>query len=147
MDYRMNVKAIIAAAAVAAAGCSLEMSENGSLDGNWKLESIDTLSTGGRVSVAERHVFWAFQFKLLELRDKDDEWQRYLARFEFKDGKLRIHSVYLYDRENGDKPADSPGQLPLYGIGGVDETFDVESFSGSRMVLRRGDIRVSLYKM
>ena len=32
-------------------GCSIEMSDNGELDGYWHLERVDTLSTGDRKSV------------------------------------------------------------------------------------------------
>ena len=31
------------------AGCDIETSDNGDLDGMWRLESVDTLASGGRL--------------------------------------------------------------------------------------------------
>ena len=59
--------------------CEIESSDNGSLDGFWHLESIDTLATGGRSDYSKQRVFWGVQYKLLSVNNY--EGGRFYFRF------------------------------------------------------------------
>lgn len=39
--------------------CTIEMSDNGDLDGYWHLEQVDTLATGGKLNLSKERVFGA----------------------------------------------------------------------------------------
>ena len=54
-------------------GCSIEMSDNGELDGYWHLERVDTLSTGGVCDLSGQLRFWAVQAKMLALMDRGND--------------------------------------------------------------------------
>jgi hypothetical protein len=47
--------------------CELETSDNGDLDGNWQLLSIDSLNTGGINNVKDKQIFYAVQFHLINI--------------------------------------------------------------------------------
>ena len=43
--------------------CTIEMSDNGDLDGYWHLEQVDTLATGGKLNLSKERVFWGLHHK------------------------------------------------------------------------------------
>ena len=59
---------IIIGVGLAACG-DVESSDNGDLDGFWLLCSVDTLGTGRTGDVRDKGLTWAFEGKLLEVRD------------------------------------------------------------------------------
>ena len=126
--------------------CSIEMSGNGDLDGFWHLERIDTLDTGGTLSLADSLRFWAVQAKLLAWVDRGNAhhggYFGYLARFDHSAGRLRVYQPYLNDRANGDIPVEDAAELAPFGVNALDETFTVEELSGSSMTLRSDVLRL-----
>lgn len=144
---RHFIKLIFAAIiAIAVSSCELETSGNGDLDGMWRLTSVDTISTGRSRDMRDERIFWAFQNKLLELDDKAHGRQSVLFRFERNGGTLRLYNPYMYDRENGDKPADDVKNLEPFGVEALEVSYTVESLGGSRMVLRSENIRLQFRK-
>ena len=51
--------------------CELETSNNGALDGYWRLQQVDTLQTKGTADLSAQRLFWSVQGKILMLNDLD----------------------------------------------------------------------------
>ena len=113
----------------------------------WHLVSVDTLATSGVRDMTSDRIYWSFQNKLLELDDKTGANNSVLYRFEFSDGTLKLYDPYIYDRENGDKPLTNIIMLSPFGVNELEEDFTVESFSGSKMILRSDELRLKFRKM
>ena len=131
-------------------GCSIEMSDNGELDGYWHLERVDTLSTGGVCDLSGQLRFWAVQAKMLALMDRGNDANGgafgYLLRFEHNGSKLRLYQPLLNDRVNGDSKVEDAKLLAPFGVNALDETFRVVSLSGSKMTLRTEELQLSFKK-
>ena len=123
--------------------CELETSKNGKLDGFWHLETVDTLATGGRLSMAHRHYFWAVQMRLLQLSAHDEAQGLFLMRFEKTPTTLRVHNAYRNDRPNDDPQITDINLLAPFGVNKFDETFQIEQLKTSRMVLRSETLRLT----
>lgn len=126
------------------ASCSIESSDNGSLDGFWHLERVDTLSTGGSCDLSESKLFWGVQHKLISLNGGS---LSFFYRFSQTRDSLLLLVPYVNrgheDVENGgDILVSNPEDLRQYGIQHVEEHFLKETLSGSRMVLRTDSIRL-----
>lgn len=127
--------------------CELETSDNGDLDGMWRLASVDTLATSGHKDMEGTKLYWLFQNHLLQFNDKSGEHDDILLRFEHKDGTLRLYNPYVYDRDNGDKPLEDTELLAPFGMNMLEENFEVEALSGSRMTLKTTTLRLGFRKL
>lgn len=60
---QLTIKSLLATLATPflLASCNVETSGNGSLDGFWHLERVDTLATGGTTDYSSGYVFWGVQ--------------------------------------------------------------------------------------
>ncbi len=121
-------------------GCTIETSGNGSLDGAWHLLRINDEAP------AQTQLYWSFQGKMLELRDKKDSSGAYLLRFQHKDDKLQLSEPHIYGRENGDKVLEDSTLLRPFGIADIDEPYTVERLDHSRMTLESSTIKLEFRK-
>ena len=71
--------------------------ENGDLDGNWQLLTIEKHNSGEVVSVKEQKVFWAVQLKLIAYKGADNS---YLSRFVYDGDSLFLYNFYRQYRRN-----------------------------------------------
>lgn len=133
--------------AITMASCTLETSDNGDLDGFWHLTSVDTLSTGGVLDMSEELVFWSVQVHLLNTVDRKGGAGSYFFKFEHNENTLRLYNPCLDDRMNGDPEVDSPEPLQPFGVNAIDETFSVETLTGSTMILSTERLKLTFKKM
>ena len=144
MKKIISVSALCLALGSLLFSCTLETSDNGKLDGFWKLTRVDTLATGGVLDLRESGIFWAIQMNLMSVQDKYvEDSPEYLFRFEHKDGKLTLSEPHKGVQYKGDEPIDDVEVLKPYGINQLTETFTVETLNGSSLYLSTDKLRLS----
>ncbi|MCR4612845.1 MAG: lipocalin-like domain-containing protein [Bacteroidaceae bacterium] len=127
--------------------CKLETSDNGRLDGFWKLTRVDTLATGGVLDLTESGIFWSVQMNLLSVKDKYKTDEReILFRFNHEGGKLTLSEPREGHQYTGDKEIDDVKKLQPFGINQLTETFTVEGLNSSHMYLSTSQLRLSFTK-
>lgn len=126
--------------------CTIESSDAGDYEGMWHLTRVDTIATGGVFDLSRQKIYWSFQFKLMEGRDKSAKERAILMRFSSGGGKLVLNSPYAYNREEGDEPLSDITLLKPYGINKTEEEFQVLSISGSNMKLQSEMLVLSFKK-
>lgn len=127
--------------------CTIETLDNGDLDGMWHLTKVDTLATSASADMSGMRIYWSFQARLLQLDDKSGAHFSILMRFEHNGATIRLYDPYVYDREDGDWPLEDITLLNPFGIVAPDETYTIESLSGSKMVLLSGTYRMYFKKL
>ena len=127
--------------------CELETSHNGKLDGWWLLTAVDTLQTGGHANVEAQQCTWAFQGRLLELRDVPGQRGDYLLSFAQHDNDLLLSHPYLSARDSGDIAVQTPQPLHPYGIQALSEQFSIITIDRRRMVLTSASLRLYFRKL
>ena len=124
--------------------CKLETSDNGKLDGFWKLTRVDTLATGGVLDLTESGIFWSVQMNLLSVDDKyQADGREILFRFKHEGGQLTLSEPREGYQYTGDKDVEDVKKLQPYGINNLTETFTVEGLNGSHMYLSTSQLRLS----
>lgn len=141
--------------AICFSSCSFETDKvdgDNDFEGFWHLESIETVSTDSTSEsitkdYSKQRIFWAFQMKLLELQDFDnDRIPSVFCRFNIVNGKITITEAYRFsDAEQQDVPLDNDSVLIHYGIPALNTTYDY-SIDGSKMILSAGNTRLRLTK-
>lgn len=126
--------------------CELETSNNGALDGYWRLQQVDTLQTNGTADLSAQRLFWSVQGKILMLNDLDYRYPECVMEFEHRGGRLTLRKPLISDRAKGDSVIGDAQILHPYGIRRLDEQFEVERLDGSRMVLRGEQLRLVFTK-
>lgn len=127
--------------------CKLETSDNGKLDGFWKLTRVDTLATGGVLDLTESGIFWSVQMNLLSVDDKyKTDGREILFRFKHEGGKLTLSEPREGYQYTGDKDVDDVKKLQPFGINQLTETFIVEGLNSSHMYLSTSQLRLSFTK-
>lgn len=127
--------------------CELETSHNGKLDGWWLLTAVDTLQTGGHANVEAQQCTWAFQGRLLELRDVPGQRGDYLFSFTQHGDDLLLSHPYLSARDSGDIAVQTPQPLHPYGIQTLSEQFSITTIDRQRMVLTSASLRLYFRKL
>ena len=127
--------------------CELETSHNGKLDGWWLLTAVDTLQTGGHANVEALQCTWAFQGRLLELRDVPGQRGDYLLSFAQHGDDLLLSHPYLSARDSGDIAVQTPQPLYPYGIQTLSEQLSITTIDGRRMVLTSASLRLYFRKL
>lgn len=126
--------------------CELETSNNGVLDGYWRLQQVDTLQTKGTADLSAQRLFWSVQGKILMLNDLDYRYPECVMEFEHRGGRLTLRKPLISDRAKGDSVIGDAQILHPYGIRRLDEQFEVERLDGSHMVLRGEQLRLVFTK-
>lgn len=124
--------------------CTIEQSDNGKLDGFWKLTRVDTLATGGQLNLSEKGIFWSVQMNLLSVEDKyDDGAIPILFRFAHEGGQLKLSEPRESYQMTGDKLVEDVNKLKPFGINQINETFQVETLNSSHLYLSTDKLRLS----
>lgn len=131
--------------ALASCGDLLEHSQNGELDGYWKLTTIDTLATGGQKSVSEQSLFMAVQGKIMMLNDRNNG-DEYVFQFNHADGHLKIFDARQSNRGKGDPLLTDPEGLRPFGFNNLEEDFTVEKLSSGKLIVNDGTLRLHFIK-
>lgn len=118
--------------------CEFEASSNGDLDGFWQMMQLDTVRTAGTTDMRDRHVFWAVQHHLFELKHPSGNIRRNIIfSFEHKGDSLILSDPIVSNRDSSDILVTSPDQLQDFpGIERMREGFLITTLDGDRMVLQ-----------
>lgn len=127
--------------------CEIETSDNGKLDGYWKLCSIDTLSTGNKADFTEKSIFWAVQANILSTQDKNNLLNpKYVFRFQHTADSLIVYNPQIYDKAEGNKEVTQIDELRIFGINSLTSRFHVESLSHKKLTLSDEYLRLHFRK-
>ena len=127
--------------------CEIEFSNNGKLDGFWQLIAIDTLATQHTSDLKTSGRTWAFQGRLLEMRDTKGGYSDLYFSFEHRGDSLFLDSPYLSDRDADDIKITDVNIVRPYGVNGLKEGFEIESLSNNKLILRSKTLRLMLRKI
>lgn len=135
------------AALLLLASCEIEFSNNGKLDGFWQLIAVDTLATQHTSDLKTSGRTWAFQGRLLEMRDTKGGYSDLYFSFEHRGDSLFLDSPYLSDRDADDIKITDVNIVRPYGVNGLKEGFEIESLSNNKLILRSKTLRLMLRKI
>ena len=127
--------------------CEIEFSNNGKLDGFWQLIAVDTLATQHTSDLKTSGRTWAFQGRLLEMRDTKGGYSDLYFSFEHRGDSLFLDSPYLSDRDVDDSKITDVNIVRPYGVNGLKEGFEIESLSNNKLILRSKTLRLMLRKI
>lgn len=127
--------------------CEIEFSNNGKLDGFWQLIAVDTLATQHTSDLKTSGRTWAFQGRLLEMRDTKGGYSDLYFSFEHRGDSLFLDSPYLSDRDVDDIKIMDVNIVRPYGVNGLKEGFEIENLSNNKLVLRSKTLRLMLRKI
>ena len=67
-----------------------------------------------------------------------------MCAFDYRNNSLRVYSVSLYDRMNGNQylSEEEISEVRKFGINSLDETFRIESLSERVMILKGSKLRL-----
>lgn len=126
--------------------CEIEFSNNGKLDGFWQLIAVDTLATQHTSDLKTSGRTWAFQGRLLEMRDTKGGFSDLYFSFEHRGDSLFLDSPYLSDRDADDIKITDINIVRPYGVNGLKEGFEIESLSNNKLILRSKTLRLLFKK-
>ena len=126
--------------------CEIEFSNNGKLDGFWQLIAVDTLATQHTSDLKTSGRTWAFQGRLLEMRDTKGGYSDLYFSFEHRGDSLFLDSPYLSDRDVDDIKITDINLVRPYGVNGLKEGFEIESLSNNKLILRSKTLRLLFKK-
>ena len=126
--------------------CEIEFSNNGKLDGFWQLIAVDTLATQHISDLKTSGRTWAFQGRLLEMRDTKGGYSDLYFSFEHRGDSLFLDSPYLSDRDVDDIKITDINIVRPYGVNGLKEGFEIESLSNNKLILRSKTLRLLFKK-
>ena len=127
--------------------CEIEFSNNGKLDGFWQMIAVDTLATRHTSDLKTSGRTWAFQGRLLEMRDTKGGYSDLYFSFEHRGDSLFLDSPYLSDRDVDDIKITDVNIVRPYGVNGLKEGFEIESLSNNKLILRSKTLRLMLRKI
>lgn len=117
------------------ASCDLERSDNGDLDGIWKLQEIDSISTEKHVDTSSSNLAFVVQAHLLQLNGGG---KMVLCRFEHKADSLILYDPYVYHKT----PVEDINVLKPYGFTGLRQAFLIEKLNSKKMILKTDELRM-----
>lgn len=128
-------------------GCTLEMSENGDLDGFWNLRQIDTIATNKKADVKEERIYWSIQLNMIDVRFVDDKYKECVMKFEKSGDTITINTPCYFNHTDGDVLLTNEEPLRPYGINSLNESFIIECLNSSYMTLRSEKLRLYFKKL
>lgn len=126
--------------------CEIETSNNGKLDGNWQLRQIDTITTGGSTDMSQSYIYWSVENNLLQVRDIDNNNLKILFRFEKQGDSLTLRDPHFVVTKDELVPLENDSLLQPLGIYGVQEGFQIQQLSNTRMTLQNHLLKLHFRK-
>ncbi len=147
MTKCFNILFSLIATALLLVSCGdlLEHSQNGKLDGYWKLTTIDTLTSGGQKDVSEQSLFMAVQGKIMMLNNRNNGAE-FIFQFNHSDGHLKIFDARQSNRSKGDPLLTDPEAISPFGFNNLEEDFTVDEFTSGKLVINDGSFRLHFIK-
>ena len=136
---------LLLAVVLSLTACSLNTDDSGDLGGYWHLTYVDTLATDGYCDMSQERVFWSVQGAILEARNTEKN-EFVMFRYIHEGSKLSLNDARINQRELGDTLITDITTLQPYGINKLEESFDIEALSGSKMILRSDMLRLYFKK-
>lgn len=133
-------------ACLAVTSCTLEVSDNGDLDGYWQLTKVDSLDTGLSADMHESGIFWAVNFDMLVARATKQPLGEVIFQFEHTADSLNLTNPYFLFRDSSDIKVDDVTLLRRYGVNNLEEKFLVKQLNSSKMILESEVLRLYLRK-
>ena len=128
-------------------GCTLEMSENGDLDGFWNLKQIDSLDINKKVDVESERIYWSVQLNMIDVRFVDGRIDECVMKFNKSGDTISISDPCYYYHTHGDKVITDVDALRPYGINSLNEKFIIDHLSPGHMVLRSDKLKLYFKKL
>lgn len=128
-------------------GCTLEMSENGDLDGFWNLRQIDTLATQRTINVKDSGIYWSIQLNMIDVRFVDDRHKECVMKFDKQGDTITINTPCYFNHTDGDVPLTNADPLRPYGINSMNESFIIEHLTPGNMTLKTDKLRLYFRKL
>lgn len=126
--------------------CELEIMDNGTLGGNWQLQKIDTLSTGGICDMSSSYIYWGITNQILQIRDIDNNNLKILFYFKKEENKLRLFSPHNVITKDKLIALENDSLLQPLGIKSLQEDFLIEKSNYNQLVLKNELYRLSFKK-
>ena len=126
--------------------CTLEVSDNGDLDGYWQLTRVDSLVTGNSADMRETGIFWAVSYEMLVTRSTKQPMGEVIFEFQHTADSLFLTNPYVLYRDSSDIKVTDVNYLRRFGVNSLDEKFHVLQLSSSKMVLESELLRLYLRK-
>ena len=142
MKYRLFVWAFACMALLSA--CSIETSDNGDLDGFWRLEQVDSVGRGAVTDYSGQGIYWSFQHQLVQLSDQHG--LNIIYRLAVADGTLSLDRPYVFDRTEGDTPLTDVDVLRPFGVNALQEQFRIVTLGSESIVLESSVLRLHFSK-
>lgn len=129
--------------------CHLEASDNGDLDGMWVLATVDTLCSGGHAVVLDSCYTWAFQGKLLELRNLTGlgESESIMCRFDYTGDSLIVNPLSISESGHKDTRLKvMQDNVRIYGLRRLGEHYKISRLSSKNLILESSEVILTLKK-
>jgi len=112
--------------------CTLETSDNGDLDGNWQLMSIDSIGNGKTADMKDYRIFYAVQFRLINVKAYNySSYGDYYFHFEQTKDSLVLNAT------QGDSGTEYKiSDLRKFGLNSENEKFRIITLNSDKMILR-----------
>ena len=130
-------------ACLSVVSCDLYRSDNGDLDGIWKLQQMDSLQTNRSQDLSESNLSYSVSTDLLQLRGGKTS---VLCRFKHTADSLVIYNPYRPGAEGQDVPLEDVSLLLPYGISNLRQAFHIDELNSGRMVLSTWEIKLHFQK-
>lgn len=116
--------------------CTLEISDNGKLDGYWQLSSIDTLANGHSINMRNSGIFWGIQNDLLITRSTITPYGEIIYDFEIKNDSIKLSNPYILNRDSSDIKVLDISKLKRFGINELEEKFHIINLQTDKFILK-----------
>ncbi|MDO5482210.1 MAG: lipocalin-like domain-containing protein [Bacteroidaceae bacterium] len=126
--------------------CELEITDNGALGGNWQLQRIDTLATGGTYDMANSYIYWGIENNLLQVRDIDNRNLRIFFRFNKQKDSLSISEPFFAKTKDDLQALTNDSLLKPLGIGDTQVTYFIERLNNNALILKDNELRLTFRK-
>ena len=122
--------------------CTLDSSDNGDLDGNWQLMSIDSIGNGKTADMKEYQIFYAVQFKLINVRAYNYSLSgNYYFHFEQTKDSLVLKAT---QGDNGKEY--KIDDLRKFGLNSENEKFRIITLGSDKMILESSLLKLYFRK-
>ncbi|MGN0282612.1 MAG: lipocalin-like domain-containing protein [Prevotella sp.] len=123
--------------AVLLTACELDRSNNGDLDGRWKVQGIDSLVNGKFVDKSQSQMAFSVQNDLLQLSGAGDV---VLCRFEHKGDSLIVFDPRAVGTNN--PSIELIDKLLPYGMTSLRMAYHIDVLTSSKMILKTDVVRL-----
>ena len=126
--------------------CDIDNAGNGGIYGNWQLQQVDTLASGGMRDMSKSCIYWAFESDVMQIRRIDGNNIKLMFTYKAAGDSITVRNPLLVRTKDELIAVEDKKTLEEYCMTGLTDIFHIIRKKNNTLILENSAYRMTFRK-